>query len=34
MPGRYRRVAWFLALYLAALLTVAAVTYGLRALLF
>lgn len=29
-PGRWRRVAWFVGLYAAGLVTMAAVTYSLR----
>lgn len=29
-PGRWRRIAWFVGLYLAGLVSVAAVSYGLR----
>lgn len=29
-PGRWRRLAWFVGLYVAGLLTMAAVTYSLR----
>lgn len=31
--GRWRRLGWFVALWLAGVLTVAAIAYGLRAIL-
>jgi len=32
-PGAARRIAWFVALWLAGVLTVAGIAYGLRAIL-